>query len=207
MTFHLLYSKHMKHQKHYVIYVPGIRDDMFHVQSLLIQIWRLQGVRPVMFAMPWSGRGAFEPKLARLVSKIDRYKQAGHTVSLVGASAGASAVLNAYVQRKDAVSAVVYICGKINRPDTVSRQTYDKNPAFRTSLRELQHTLSRLTAADKNKCASFYSAIDTTVPYSDTTIGGVRETKLPAFRHSWAILYALSFGSHELLRAVKGLKG
>jgi pimeloyl-ACP methyl ester carboxylesterase len=153
--------------------------------------------------MPWAGSGAFEPKLSRLVSRIDTYRQQGHEVSLVGASAGASAVLNAYVQRKDDIQGVVYICGKINRPDTVSNGTYRHNPAFKTSLSKLQDTVGQLSAQDKRKLHSFYSPVDTTVPHADTIIESVPEQKLPALGHMWAILYALSFGSGKLLRSLE----
>ena len=197
----------MTRQKHYIIYVPGIRDDALYIQSFLIQFWRLQGVQPVMFAMPWSGDGKFEPKLSQLIAKIDKYQQQGHAVSLVGASAGASAVLNAYVQRKDEISNLAYICGKINRPDAVSDRTYARNPAFKTSIYTLQDSLKQLTAANKRKISSYYSPADVTVPHSDTIITGVAEYKLPALSHLWAILYSLSFGSGKLLSILEGTVG
>lgn len=190
-------------QRHYIIFVPGIRDDLLYVQSFLIQCWRFCGVRPVMLTMPWLGAEEFEPKLARLVSRIDNYWRQGHRVSLVGASAGASAVLNAYSQRNNEIESVAYICGKVNHPDTVSNKTYDQNPAFKTSMLQLQNTLSLFSKADKRKIRSFYSTADTTVPYMDTVIGGISEKRLPSFGHMWAILYALSFGSVRLLQALK----
>lgn len=193
----------MTRQKHYVLYVPGIKDDLLGVQSLLIQCWRLQGVRPVRVSMPWRGQGAYEPKLARLVSKIDTYRQQGHIVSLVGASAGASAVLNAYSNRKDDVKSVAYICGKINRPEAVSKKLYAENAAFRTSLLALQETVKHLGPNDKSNLHSFYSPADHTVPHKDTVISGVPEQKLIPVSHAWAILYALSFGSGKLLRTIK----
>lgn len=193
----------MARQKHYVIYVPGIKDDLLYVQSLLIQTWRFHSVQPVMLTMPWAGDGEFEPKLARLIAKIDTYRQSGRKVSLVGASAGASAVLNAYMQRKDDINAVAYICGKINFPDTVAPRIYAKNPAFKTSLQQLQQTLRRLTPSDRTKLHSFYSPIDTTVPYPHTVIDNATEKKLPSLRHMWAILYALSLGSSALIQAIK----
>lgn len=193
----------MARKKHYVIYVPGIRDDQLYVQSLLIQCWRLQGVRPVMCAMPWFGKEPFDPKLARLVAAIDTYKRHGHEVSLVGTSAGASAVLQAYAQRKDAIQSMALICGKINRPDTVSRRLYARNPAFETSMERLQNVLRQLCKSDKRKIHSFYSPADTTVPHADTVIEGVEEYRLPALRHMWAILYTLSFGSRKLIRTLK----
>lgn len=193
----------MARQKHYVIYVPGIKDDLLWVQSLLIQTWRFYGVQPVMLTMPWVGDEAYEPKIARLIAKIDVHRQSGHEVSLVGASAGASAVLNAYIQRKDDISAVAYICGKINFPDTVAPRIYARNPAFKTSLQQLQETVRQLTTDDKIKLRSFYSPIDTTVPYSHTVIANVSETRLPRLRHMWAILYAVSFGSGGILQGLK----
>jgi len=193
----------MASRRHYVIYVPGIRDDLYHVQFLLIQCWRLWGVRPVLLTMPWAGEGAFEPKIVRLISRVDAYVQQGYKVSLVGASAGASAVLNAYVQRREEVRGVVYICGKINYPDTVSAQTYAQNQAFKTSMQQLQNNLSLLTDADKRKLTSFYSSADTTVPYTDTVIEGVLEQKLPLLGHMWSILYAISVGSGKLLQTLK----
>jgi hypothetical protein len=156
-----------------------------------------------MFTMPWRGSEAFEPKLSRLLAKIDGYRERGYTVSLVGASAGASAVLNAYVLRKNDIQGVAYICGKINRPNTVSDRLYARNPAFKTSLAQLQRILDKLTGRDKRKLHSFYSPADTTVPYADTIIEGVSEHKLPALGHMWTILYALSIGSGKLLRLLK----
>jgi len=155
--------------------------------------------------MPWAGEEAFEAKIARLVSRVDTYRRQGHRVSLVGASAGAGAgaVLNAYLQRKEEIQGVAYICGKVNYPDTVSAQTYARNPAFKTSMQQLQNNLSLLVAADKRKLSSFYSPVDTTVPYADTVIEGVLEQKLPPLGHRWAILYALSIGSGKLLHTLK----
>lgn len=193
----------MAQQKHYVIYVPGIKDDLLYAQTLLIQTWRFQSVQPVLLSMPWAGDGAFEPKFDRLIAMIDTYRQSGHKVSLVGASAGASAVLNAYAKRKDDITVVAYICGKINFPETVAPRIYTKNPAFKTSLHQLQETVRQLTTDNKTKLHSFYSPIDTTVPYSHTVITNVPETRLPRLRHMWAILYALSFGSRALLHALK----
>lgn len=193
----------MIRQKHYIIYVPGIRDDLLGIQSLLLQLWRLGGVHPVMLTMPWHGDESFKPKLSRLIAKVDDYQKQGHRVSLIGASAGASAILNAYVQRKDKINTVAYICGKINRPDTVSDRIYMRNPAFKNSLIMLQDSLMQLDAADKRKLHSFYSPADTTVPHADTIIKGVTEHRLPALTHLWAILYALSFGSGKLLHLLK----
>jgi pimeloyl-ACP methyl ester carboxylesterase len=192
----------MKRQ-HHVIFVPGILDDIYHAQSALTASWRLHGVHGHCHEIPWAGKEPWEPKFQRLLDQIDDLKAQGHLVSLAGASAGASAVLNAYVQRKDKITGVAYICAKINGPETVETKTYRENPAFKTALYELQPLLKKFTSSDKDRFHSFYSPTDTRVPYAATVIPGVEETRLPALRHGRAILYALGPGAPALLAPLK----
>lgn len=189
-------------KKHHVIYVPGILDDSY-LQSTWVRLWRLYGVHGHLHEMPWRGKEAYEPKFQRLLAKIDQYTDHGHKVSLVGASAGASAVINAYIERRDKISSVAYVCAKINAPETVSDRLYAENPAFKTALHLLQDNLPKLTKADKAKMTSFYSPGDGYVPHAATVIPGVREYQLPSLRHGPAVIYALTVGARKLLHSLK----
>lgn len=191
----------MKH--HVVIYVPGILDDKARAQSTLVGLWRLRGVHGHCHEIPWAGSEAWKPKFQKLLAKIDKYANQGHQVSLVGASAGASAVLNAYMARADKIAGLVYICAKINGPETVGEKVYRENPAFKTSLYELQGNLARLTAADKRKMLSLYSPADKTLPHAATVVPDVMERQLPRLGHGKAILYSLSFGAGTTIRFLK----
>lgn len=193
-------------QRHYAIYIPGILDDVYRIQSALVATWRLRGVRSHCHVIPWAGSEAWKPKFKRLLSEIDKYSAQGHRVSLVGASAGASAVLNAYLARRDKVSGVVYICAKINDPETVGAKTYAENPAFKTSLYRLQDNLPKLRAADKAKMLSLYSPADKTLSHAATVIPGVREKQLPRLKHGKAILYSLGPGAGTILEFLKHTK-
>lgn len=190
-------------KQHHVIYVPGILDDIYHVQSLAVATWRLYGVHGHCHAVPWAGKEKWEQKFQKLLDEIDMYKSAGHDVSLVGSSAGASAVLNAYSERPGSIESLVYICAKINAPETVSKRTYAENPAFKTSLELLQKNLKKLSPDDKAKMLSLYSPADHTVPYQATIIKGVEERKLPALRHGRAIMYAITLGAGKLTGFLK----
>lgn len=189
--------------QHHVIYVPGIGDDLYRVQSSVIKLWRLQGVYPHFHAMPWLGSEVYEVKFQHLLELVNKLVDEGCRVSLVGASAGASAVLNAYAERPDRIAGVSYICGKINHPETVSERTYAANPAFKTSVEVLQGNLIKLSVASKSRVRSYYSLVDRSVPYEDTRIPGVEERALPAVRHGFAILYAITLGSPHLLSYLK----
>lgn len=196
----------MKQQLH-VIYVPGILDDIYHAQSTIVRFWRFSGVHGHCHEMPWFGPESYEPKFQRLLDEVDRHAAQGHAVALVGASAGASAVLNAYVARPDKIRGVVLLCPKINYPETVSQKTYDKNPAFKQSLMQLQANLAKLTARQKAECIlSYYSPADGTVPYEASVIPGVQQKSLPAFRHPRAIIYGISFGAPGFIRFLKRLQ-
>lgn len=191
-------------KQHHVIYVPGIGDNIWHVQSLAVRIWRLYGVWEHFHAMPWFGQESFAPKFQRLLDEINGYVAQGHKVSLAGASAGASAVLNAYVAAPDKINGVVLICPKINGPETVSKKTYRNNPAFKESLELLQLNLPKLTAQDKaTKILSYISPADGSVSYAGSAIPGVPEKRLPAIKHGYAIMYALTFGAYGLIRFLK----
>lgn len=190
-------------RQHYVIYVPGILDDKYHIQGLAVATWRLYGLRSHIHPMPWAGDEAYQAKKARLVARIDSYAAAGHTVSLVGASAGASAVINAYVQRKDIIQSLICIAGKINGPETVSAATYSRNPAFKTSMDELQRSLAQLNDRDRAKLLSLYSEGDTSVPHEATVIPGVEERTLPRLGHGKAIIYSLTVGAPIIISYLK----
>jgi pimeloyl-ACP methyl ester carboxylesterase len=187
----------------HIIYIPGILDNIYHIQSAAVRTWRLFGVHGQCHEIPWLGPESYELKFQRLLNEIDKHTAEGHDVALIGASAGASAVLNAYVARPDKIMGVILLCAKINYPETVSPKTYAKNPAFKESLEKLQTNLSKLTAFQKGRILSYYSPADGFVPYIATVIPGVQERKLPPLRHSRAILYGITFGAPGFTRFLK----
>jgi alpha-beta hydrolase superfamily lysophospholipase len=191
-------------RQHHVIYVPGMGDNIFHIQSMAVGLWRLHGVRGHFHEIPWRGQESFKPKFQRLLAKIDSLAAEDHEVSLVGASAGASAVLNAYLARTDKINRVVLICPKVNHPETVSRQTYAENPAFKESMEQLQPGLAKLTPQIRaEKLRIYYSPVDRTVAHADSSMTGVPERRLPRLKHSYAIVYAITIGAPALLRFLK----
>lgn len=187
----------------HIIYIPGIADNIYHVQGVLVRIWRLFGAHGHCHEMPWLGPESYEAKFQRLLGEIDKHDAQGHNVALVGASAGASAVLNAFVARPDKIKGIVLLCAKVNYPETVSQKTYAKNPAFKGSLEQLQPNLAKLTAHQKGHILSYYSPADGTVPYEATVIPDVQQKRLPPLRHPRAILYSITFGAPGFIRFLK----
>ena len=178
--------------KHHIIYVPGIGDNRAMGQDYGIYSWRLWGVRGHYHPVGWADGEAFAPKLERLLGEIDDYLAAGDTVSLLGFSAGASVVLNAFAERRTQLAAVVCISGKINHPKS-AHNYFGRNPAFGESLQLLQTSLVTFSAADKAKLLTLNPIKDDVVSYQDAVITGVKQWRIAAVSHVMAIAVSLTF--------------
>jgi len=188
---------------HHVIYVPGLGDAKPQGQHLVTWLWRVHGLRGHYIPMHWADGEAYAPKLQRLLDKIDELGARGDRVSLIGTSAGASSVLNAYAARRQAVTAVVCICGKIQHPETVHQRTFSENPAFETSLHQAQTSLKQLTMQDRSHILSIHPKSDNVVPVADTIINGAVERTIPTTGHSPSIAYALTVGMATIAQFIK----
>ena len=176
--------------QHHIIYVPGLGDPRYGLQGWALNLWRVVGVRPHYFPMHWRGQEPFEPKFQRLLALTDSLLSQGHFVSFVGASAGASAVINAYAARPK-VTGVVCICGKLRNPQTISEYTYQKNPAFWDSMSMLSASLGQLSDAHRQKILSIHPYKDDVVPPEDTIIDGANEKSVPSVGHAFSIAFCL----------------
>lgn len=188
---------------HHVIYVPGLGDRRPRGQTIALSFWKLLGLKVHYFPLGWADKEAFGPKLLRLLGKVDELlKQHGDLVSLVGVSAGASAVLNAYAQRRD-LNAVVCIGGKIQNPQSIGERTYQINPAFQQSVYAVRGSLERLGPAQISRIMSIHPLLDGTVPVADTRIPGAVEKTVPVFGHILGIFYSITFGAPAITRFLK----
>ena len=192
--------------KHTVIYIPGIGDDAKMLQGTLIKKWRLYGIDPVIHEMPWMDTAPFDSKLQRLLKRIDDLTSQGQTVSLVGASAGAGAAINAFAARKTTVNGVVCIAGKVNNPGSIGEDYRRRSPSFIESAQQVQFSLDTLDEVDyRKRVMSRYALFDPIIPREDSIVlGGVNVT-VPTFGHSVTIVEQLLFGAPNYLRWLKRL--
>lgn len=186
---------------HQVIYVPGLGDSRSYGQDQAIAGWRKFGLQAHYFPLGWADKAPFEPKLRRLLGKIDELSEKG-PVSLVGVSAGASAVLNAYAQRQN-LNAVVCIGGKINNPQTIGSYTYRVNPAFKQSVYGVADSLKRLSKEEIGRILSIHPLYDGTVPIADTLISGGVEKTVPVIGHRLGIFYTVVFRGQLIANFIK----
>jgi pimeloyl-ACP methyl ester carboxylesterase len=191
---------------HSVIYVPGLGDKRTRGQRFLISTWRLWRVQPHLVQMNWAEDKDFEPKLQKLLGKIDELIAQDHKVSLVGASAGAGAVINALAARKDKVSGVVCICGKVNNPEGIGDNYRRYSPAFVDSAYRVQSSLDQLDfETDRSRIQSRYAFFDPVIPTKDSQVVGGQNKTVLSIGHSVTIVTQLLFGAPFFLHFLKRL--
>lgn len=81
---------------HIVIIIPGLGDDTRKLEFATKHFIN-HGLIPYVYPVGWHKEPYdFQTKLTQLLCLIDNYKSNGSKVSLIGCSAGGSAVLNAF---------------------------------------------------------------------------------------------------------------
>lgn len=190
----------------YVIYIPGLGDNLAIGQKIAVFIWRLWRVHPVVFQMHWADGEPFAAKLQRLQQRIDELARSG-SVSLVGASAGAGAAINAFASRKTSIRGVVCICGKVNSPNGIRDSYRQKTPAFYDSAMAVQTSLDMLDfQRDRPKIQSRYAIRDAIVPRADSVVAGGKNKTVAGIGHAFTIGTQLIFGAPAFIRFLKMLK-
>jgi hypothetical protein len=186
----------------HLIFVPGLGDDSPHGQDKAIKLWRLNGLMVHYLALGWGRQEGFDKKLTRLLANIKELESEGHSLSLVGVSAGASAVINAFGKHKK-LTAVICICGKINNPHTIGQRTYDRNPDFKQSVYSVQKSLHHLEQSERSRIMSIHPWADQTVPVKDTLIDGAKEKVMPGWSHISGIFFGVVFGGPVIAKFIK----
>jgi len=188
----------------HVIYVPGVGDSNPDLQRKVVRLWKWWGVDPELFQINWAENVQWEVKLGSLLSRIDELKSEGKAVSLVGASAGGSAVISAYAARKADITGVVTLCAKLKNPGDIGPKYRNANPPLVDSVAGSDKSLKLLDSHDRAKILTrraFYDEVVTTK--SDSVIEGARNQISPTLFHALTIGLQLLFGAPGFLRFLK----
>lgn len=190
--------------KHSVIYIPGLGDANPRGQLALVRAWKWYGVEPHFFQMNWADGEAFVLKLDRLLMLLDGQHAKGNKVSLVAASAGAGAAINAFAARKNVVSGVVLIAGWVNFPEDIGQGYRRKNPAFVESAYRVQPSLDTLNfEADRARIQSRHAIFDPVVSQKYSEVIGGHNVTVPSIGHATTIATQLAVGAPSFLRFLK----
>jgi len=183
----------MSRQQHHIIYIPGLGDTKnTPAQRLAVWAWRAYGVYGHCHPVVWSRDEPFEAKLEGVLEEVDELLAAGHIVSLIGSSAGASMALHAYQARKKKIAGVVLICGELGDAAGISPTYFEVNPAFKVSIERLPQTLKRLDPEDRQRIMSLHPLYDEVVSVADTQLEGARMYTSISVGHAVTIALTLT---------------
>lgn len=188
----------------HVIYVPGLGDSDPKFQRRAVRFWKWWGVDSELFQISWAEDVRWEIKFNLLLKRIDALKANGQKVALVGASAGGSAVINAYAARKNDITGVVIICGKLKNPNDIGPKYRNANPPLVSSVASSDQALKTLDAQDRARILTrraFYDEV--VVTKSDSIIVGAHNQVSPTIIHALTIAIQLVFGAPGFLRFLK----
>ncbi|WP_029068148.1 hypothetical protein [Jonesia quinghaiensis] len=191
-----------------VIYVPGLFDRtraLLALQRAALRLWRPWGARVDFFVVGWADDAEYEDRLDSLIARVDAHRSQGREVVLVGASAGASAVLGAFAHRREDVVGVAVICGKIHRPHIIPGPVLDINEVFEEALEAIDDHVESLTAGDLARVLSLRAVGDAIVPPEDTIIPGAVNRRMTIVGHISGIAWALLVHGERIMRFFRGL--
>ncbi|MDP1722901.1 MAG: hypothetical protein Q8L37_06890 [Candidatus Gottesmanbacteria bacterium] len=189
---------------HTVIIIPGLGDET-RVLGYITWHWKSYGLEPVVYSVGWrDGEESFRLKLNRLVKLIDEFVKKGAMVSLVGTSAGGSAALNAFTERKNKIHRVINVCGRLRVGPTTGLRSFasktKSSPAFAQSVRLCEQSIKRLAVADRKKIMTVHAMFgDELVPSETTIIEGANNIQVPTAEHIVSIGAALTVFSKSLI--------
>ncbi|EKD85621.1 MAG: hypothetical protein ACD_37C00671G0003 [uncultured bacterium] len=190
--------------KHHVVYVPGL-DDSRKGYELIIEKWKIYGVVPHVYRMGWKdGETSFKPKLKRFTSYIDQLPINKDLVSLVGASAGGSAVLNTYIERPQ-IHAVINLCGRLREGKNVHPSldfASRKSPAFKESVKLFEKREPNMTATQRGKVLTITPLWDEVVPRSTVSLSGAVNKTIPSVEHMLSGLLCITIFSPLIFKFI-----
>src|SRR3990167_7868192 len=99
----------VKNNTIHILYVSwfGSRYDI--TRRFLLRFWRIYGIDAELVAMRWDDGADYDTKLRLLYQAIDKNKD--KNIVLIGESAGASIVINAYANRGKDIYRAMSLCG------------------------------------------------------------------------------------------------
>jgi len=201
----------MSKERH-IIYVPGLRDQHLFNKSLARLyplVWKPQGFHFHTISPHWEEGISFTPKLKMITNKIDELSVGANHIYLLGVSAGGSAVLNAFSQRRDLISGVVNVVGRLRAGVNV-KPSLDKatkiSPACRESILSFENQNEpTLSEVDRRKVMTLRPVWDETVPKSTVSLKGAKNIVVPMVEHSLGGIAIMTIFSPMIVKFFKGL--
>lgn len=189
---------------HIAVVVAGLGDQV-KLLEYLTRGWSRHGVTPVVVSIGWRDRTtSWDEKFGRLLGTIRTYGATAR-VSLVGTSAGGSAVVNAYAAMPRGVWRVVNVCGRLRVGPTGGWRSFAAktatSPAFAESVRVCDESLRRMALSRRRNILTIRAGLgDELVPPQTVPVDGGTNLTVPVAEHMLGIAAALTVYRGRIFR-------
>ena len=193
-------------KQHSVIIVPGLSDRTLGIK-IVVAWWHLFGLQPLVLPVIWK-EGKFKDKLDMILGYIEALSNAGHDISLIGISAGGSAVLNAYIERPGSIKRIVSICGYLRNNAGEDQTSFKKhateNPAFGESVSLFEKRENELINQDRKKILTVRARFgDELIPDRAAFLVGATNLQIFSRGHALSIALALTLYFNRIISFLK----
>jgi len=196
-------------KEHHVVFVAGLSGvNPWFIK--MVNAWGKYGFVPHVYDINWQDSESFELKNQKFLNYFDNVQTNGSLVSLVGVSAGGSAVLNAHCDRKESVHRVVNICGRLKAgTNTVPNLEFAsrKSTSFYESVTLFESREPMLSENERKQVLTTRALFDEVVPTSTTILTGAENRRLLSVGHMPTIAAAMTVYSRPIAEFIKNLQG
>lgn len=177
-------------KEHHLVIVPGLSDQSLlqkKAMELLPLYWKRYGVVGHVVAPNWEDGESFKIKLRKILKVIDKLVDKGYEVSVLGLSAGGSAALNAFAERKKVLGGVVNGTGRLREGRNVRPSlawAARNSQAFAESVLLFEHKNEpTLAKSDRKKIMTLRPLLDEVVPSPTVAVPGADNRTIPVVGH------------------------
>ncbi len=192
--------------KQAVIIIPGLGDDASKLEWVTKHWDKSLNIVPIVYSMGWKNKKSFHTILLKLLLLIDKVYKQYKTLSLIGTSAGGSAVINAFCEKKNKIYKVINVCGRLRRGENVfpSLDTASiKSPSFKESVLLCEKNIQNLTSHDKLKILTIRPLFDEVVPTSCVPISGAENKIIISLEHVVSIILCFTIYVSKIVNFLK----
>jgi hypothetical protein len=196
-------------KRHTVIVIPGLGDKTGLLQCATYH-WRIFDLNTIIYPFGWHDTSvSYEKSFTQLLSLIDERIANGDTVSLIGTSAGASAVINAYSKRKSSIYRVVNICGRLRKGSQKGFRSFASrtrsSSTFAKSVLYAEKNIDKLSTHDRKKILTIRPLFgDELVPADTVLVKSAKNIQIPTIEHVLSIAFAVTLFSQKIISFLQG---
>lgn len=187
--------------------IPGIGYTVDWIKFLTRNWEKKYGIEPHVVDFNWMADSEkFPGRFERMGKYLDEDMKDGRDISLLGISAGGSAVINLFYPRRNKIKKVVTVCGRVRDPNV--RKMWNHKPevlgVYQESVKLCEKNLDKLTPDDKKRILTIRPFYDEVVPVRTMIIDGANNQRINAAQHMISISLAMTLFSGRISKFVNG---